>query len=62
MSTTSKQRILVVDDDVGQRSLLTSFLGSQGYDVTAVESGTGALTHIRESRVDMVISDVRMPL
>ena len=32
-------RILIVDDDAGQRSLLDSFLRSQGFDTRPVASG-----------------------
>src|SRR4029078_5589546 len=54
-------RILIVDDDPGQRSLLTSFLKSQGFDTVAVDSGAKALETLRTGRFDMMISDVRMP-
>src|SRR5438445_133777 len=36
-------RILIVDDDSGQRSLLDSFLRSQGFDTVPVTSGKAAL-------------------
>ncbi len=32
-------RILIVDDDPGQRSLLDSFLRSQGFDTITAASG-----------------------
>ena len=32
-------RLLVVDDDEGQRSLLESFLAAQGYDIVTASSG-----------------------
>src|SRR6185503_18779960 len=54
-------RILIVDDDPGQRSLLTSFLKGQGFDTVAVDSGAKALETLRTGRFDMMISDVRMP-
>jgi DNA-binding NtrC family response regulator len=54
-------RILIVDDDPGQRSLLTSFLQSQGFETVTVESGERALETLREGKFDMMISDVRMP-
>lgn len=56
-----KRRILIVDDDSGQRSLLDSFLGGQGFDTIAVESGERALDVLRKGGVDMMVSDVRMP-
>ncbi len=54
-------RILIVDDDPGQRSLLNSFLSSQGFDTVTVSSGEDALRVLRTEPVSMMISDVRMP-
>ena len=54
-------RILIVDDDPGQRSLLDSFLKSQGFDTVPVESGEHALQVLRDQDISMMISDVRMP-
>jgi len=54
-------RILIVDDDPGQRSLLNSFLKSQGFETAVVDSGARALEALRGSSFSMMISDVRMP-
>ena len=54
-------RILIVDDDAGQRSLLDSFLKSQGFDTVPVSSGERALEVLRNGGFNMMISDVRMP-
>src|SRR2546428_9523617 len=54
-------RILIVDDDAGQRSLLASFLKSQGFDTVPVDSGERALEVLRSEDFSMMISDVRMP-
>ncbi len=54
-------RILIVDDDRGQRSLLNSFLQSQGFETAVVDSGERALETLRAGKFDMMISDVRMP-
>jgi DNA-binding NtrC family response regulator len=54
-------RILIVDDDPGQRSLLDSFLRSQGFETVAVDSGARALETLRAGNFKMMISDVRMP-
>jgi Response regulator containing CheY-like receiver, AAA-type ATPase, and DNA-binding domains len=54
-------RILIVDDDPGQRSLLTSFLQTQGFETDTADSGEKALEKLRAGRYDMMISDVRMP-
>ena len=54
-------RILIVDDDPGQRSLLNSFLRGQHFDTVTADSGPQALELLRTSKFDMMISDVRMP-
>ena len=54
-------RILIVDDDPGQRSLLNSFLRSQGFETVVVDSGQLALETLRAGKFHMMISDVRMP-
>src|SRR5215469_14507637 len=54
-------RILVVDDDPGQRSLLNSFLKTQGFETVVVDSGQRALEALRNGKFSMMISDVRMP-
>ena len=54
-------RILIVDDDAGQRSLLNAFLKSQGFETVPVSSGERALDALRQHTFAMMISDVRMP-
>ena len=54
-------RLLIVDDDAGQRSLLDSFLRSQGFTTVLASSGEEALTVLRSGSFSMMISDVRMP-
>ena len=54
-------RILIVDDDASQRSLLDSFLKSQGFQTVPVDSGERALEVLRTQPISMMISDVRMP-
>jgi DNA-binding NtrC family response regulator len=56
-----RPRILIVDDDPGQRSLLDSFLKSQGFGTTVAASGEQALAALRREPFAMMISDVRMP-
>ena len=53
-------RILVVDDDAGQRSLLDSFLRSQGFTTTLADSGERALELLQAEPFALMISDVRM--
>jgi DNA-binding NtrC family response regulator len=58
---TKQPRILIVDDDPGQRSLLDSFLRSQGFETSTVASGEEALENLTTREFHMMISDVRMP-
>jgi DNA-binding NtrC family response regulator len=60
-NTPRPPRILIVDDDGGQRSLLDSFLKSQGFETLPVSSGEEALTALQTNKFQMMISDVRMP-
>ena len=54
-------RLLIVDDDPGQRSLLESFLRSQGFEVVVAASGEQALELLPTRKFALMISDVRMP-
>ncbi|NBV23455.1 MAG: sigma-54-dependent Fis family transcriptional regulator [Proteobacteria bacterium] len=54
-------RILIVDDDAGQRSLLTTFLERNGHHPLVADSGEAALKLLASAPVSMMISDVRMP-
>jgi DNA-binding NtrC family response regulator len=59
-STPKHPRILIVDDDAAQRSLLTSFLAGQGFLTSAAASGEEALALLKDGAYEMMISDVRM--
>src|SRR5688500_5110730 len=59
--TLKPARILVVDDDHGQRSLLETFLRAKGYRTQSAASGEAALQLLAEEPFSMMISDVRMP-
>jgi DNA-binding NtrC family response regulator len=61
ITNTKSPRILIVDDDASQRSLLDSFLSGQGFETTPVSSGEQALQVLRANDISMMISDVRMP-
>jgi putative two-component system response regulator len=57
----SNPLILIVDDEFLQRLPMRSALEQAGYRVAEAENGLQAWQFIRESRPDMVISDVVMP-
>ena len=54
-------RILIVDDDPGQRSLLDEILRRHGFQTVLASSGQEALAVLRTQPVSMMVSDVRMP-
>jgi two-component system response regulator GlrR len=60
MSKNGKASLLLVDDDPDLLRLLTIRLKSNGYGVTAVESGQRALAAIAAARPDLVLTDLRM--
>ena len=54
--------ILVVDDEPEYRMIMRSVLMAEGYDVVLAEHGEEALEKLKESKVDLVISDIYMPV
>jgi two-component system KDP operon response regulator KdpE len=54
-------RILVVDDDLSLRELLTDYLGRLGHEVDGAPDGQAALAVIGEAQPDILLLDVTMP-
>jgi two-component system response regulator PilR (NtrC family) len=54
-------RVLVVDDERSMRELLTILLSRDGYDVLVAEDGRAGIEILRKERVDVLITDIRMP-
>ena len=55
-------RILIVEDDVELRQLFALVLEKNGYQVVAAEDGAEALKILGRGYVDLIISDVMMPV
>ena len=53
--------ILVVDDEIGIRELLSEILRDEGYHVTLAESAEQARIWRNKSRPDLVLLDIWMP-
>ena len=54
-------RVLVVDDERSMRELLSIVLRRDGYDVLIAADGAAAIELLRRERVDILITDIRMP-
>jgi len=57
----SKGKILVVDDELFVRDLLLEFLGREGFEVVAVESGERALETVKVNAFQIALIDLKMP-
>lgn len=58
----SKQRLLVVEDDVDQREVLEVVFRSDGYEVLVASNGKEALEKLQQHTVDLIVCDVMMPV
>ena len=61
LMSTDQPRILIVDDEERIRSLVASYLKSDGFDVVEASNGRDAVTEVERRKPDLVIMDVRMP-
>jgi len=61
MHAGKKPRVLVVDDEQVIADTLARILDLNGYDASAVYTGTAAVENARTLQPDLVISDVIMP-
>ena len=60
-ASVAASRVLVVDDERSMRELLSIVLRRDGYDVRVAETGKAALEVLKRERVDILITDIRMP-
>lgn len=57
----NKINILIVDDEQIMRDLLNKILSREGYNIITATDGVDALEKINCTKVDIVISDMKMP-
>ena len=57
----TKPRILVVDDDANLLDLLVDTLTTIGYQVVGAPGGVEALESLKNSKFDLMITDIKMP-
>ena len=55
------ETILVIEDKESMAEMLKNTLESEGYKVITVGDGKEGLRHIKESRIDLVITDLKIP-
>ena len=53
--------IMIVEDDVNQRKLMSTVLGQYGYTVITANDGIDALDVLDKKHVDLIILDIMMP-
>ncbi|PQJ38465.1 hypothetical protein BTN98_13700 [Photobacterium aquimaris] len=58
----SKNRILIVDDNVSLRLYSGILLKNAGYDVVEADNGLNALNYLQEATVDLILIDSQMPV
>jgi DNA-binding response OmpR family regulator len=56
-----KKHILVIDDEPAWLQILSYILQRKGYEVHIAQSAHSALEALKEWKLDLVVSDVRMP-
>lgn len=57
----NKESVLIVDDDLGIRTLISDMVQSFGYNCVTADSGMNALDLIRWQNFDTIIADIHMP-
>ena len=61
MTSSTKLRILLAEDDDAMRTYLDRALTKAGFDVVAVDRGTAALPLLETEAFDLLLSDIVMP-
>lgn len=56
-----RAHILIIDDEKNYLLVLQTLLEDEGYAVTAINDPETALAFLRESEVDVVVTDMKMP-
>lgn len=58
---TEKKKILVVDDEDALRTVLSSQLKGEGYDVSSAADGDIAIEMLNSQDFDLILLDLKMP-
>jgi CheY-like chemotaxis protein len=57
----AQKRVMFVDDEEGVRLAWNRYLSEHGFDVTTAEDGEKAIDRLQHEKVDVVVSDLKMP-
>lgn len=55
------QKIVVIDDEERMCDSLSELLGGEGYQVQTFQNSDRAITEIKQNKVDLVLTDIKMP-
>ena len=55
-------RILFAEDDDSIRPVVVRLLQEEGFDIEAVDDGTGAIEALGKKKFDLILLDIRMPI
>lgn len=61
MNNLPKQTVLIVDDQESIGLALSRLLSKEGYEVLLANEGEKALDILRENKVNVILSDLKMP-
>jgi len=61
-SLATKEKVLLVEDTAFFSRLIRNFLESSGYEVFTAENGLEALSVLESNMVDLIVSDIEMPV
>ena len=61
MNNIAKKTVLIVDDQESIRVALSRMLSKEGYEVLLADEGEKALDVLREKKVNVMLSDLKMP-
>jgi len=61
LNNIAKQTVLIVDDQESIRVALSRMLSKEGYEVLLADEGEKALDVLREKKVNVMLSDLKMP-
>ena len=57
----ARQKLLIVDDDVNNRAVLHSTLGTLGFEISEAADGLQAIQSVKGILPDLIVADIRMP-